>query len=346
MIRKNLGLARRRSWPLLTVLACGLGGLALVDHATAADESWRVSGNQNQTTAGQPAPSGGAATYPNRSSVVRPVSPVRPVQTQNGPNSQTVPPQQQRAPAGVQPAAGAPFQLSPQEQKYVEQVLTAWEYYGNQIKTFDSKFVLRTYDSTFQTADGGAPQPKVSQGILKYKKPDQGLFEIEGDRPEKWVSDGKAFYQFKYDEKQLVEYQLPPESQGQALEDGPIPFVFGSSAEKLKQRYWVKPLAPPAGQKDQIWLKIYPRRRQDAAEFRETDLILSTKDLTPMGVLMYSPNGQTKKSFTFFETKINDSNLFGFLKGDPFSPKTPSGWTRVVERPEPAGHPAGHPAAK
>jgi TIGR03009 family protein len=288
-----------------------------ISSVAAEDQSWRGSG---QSTGNQPAKSALTGQA------------IRPVQVGNQP--------QQSIANGIggQPAQAtgqpsrAPFRLTPGEQEYVEKVLKAWEYYSNQILTFDTKFALRTYDSTFQTPGGGPVQPRVSQGVLKYKKSDLGLFSIEGDRPEKWLCDGDAIFQYKYDQKVLVEYPLAPEAKGHALENGPMPFVFGAPAAKLKERYWIRPIAPPEGVKDQIWLKIYPRRRDDAAEYREADLILSTKSLTPMGVKLYSPNGQTEKSFTFFDTVINQNDLLGFLKGDPFKPNLPSGWTKQTQR--------------
>ena len=73
---------------------------------------------------------------------------------------------------------------------------------------------------------------------------------------EHWVSDGKSIYEYRPQDKQVVERPIPPQMQGQAIVDGPLPFLFGAEAAKLKQRYWMKILHLPAEQQNpnQIWL--------------------------------------------------------------------------------------------
>ena len=62
----------------------------------------------------------------------------------------------------------------------------------------------------------------------------------------------KVVYQYRPDLKQLVEHPIPPQLQGQAIVDGPLPFLFGADAAKLKQRYWMKldQAAEPGSQPD------------------------------------------------------------------------------------------------
>ena len=45
-------------------------------------------------------------------------------------------------------------------------------------------------------------------------------------------------------EKKLKVHPLPKEMQGEAIADGPVPFIFGAKADKMKQRYWIRDVTP------------------------------------------------------------------------------------------------------
>ena len=61
---------------------------------------------------------------------------------------------------------------------------------------------------------------------------------------EHWVCDGENVYEYRHDQKQLVVRPIPPAMQGQAIVDGPLPFLFGAEADKLKARYWMRAEQP------------------------------------------------------------------------------------------------------
>ncbi|MBN2291173.1 MAG: TIGR03009 domain-containing protein [Pirellulales bacterium] len=247
-----------------------------------------------------------------------------------------------RQPAQSQPAAAGanqprpiqpPFVLTPEQQKYIDQLLAAWEAKNKMIDKFSSSVRRYKYDTVFGPKDGKPMQ--VDEGTIKYERPDKGLFQVKGDRPEQWICDGKSVYQYEYKERTLKEYELPPDLQGKAIEDGPLPFIFTASAEKMKRRFWLRAVAPPPGVKDQYWIEAFPRHQHDAASFKQVLIILGGKDLLPVGIQMFatSYDGQTnfnRDSFEFYDIVINDP--LGFLKGDPFAARTPFGWKKVVEK--------------
>ena len=100
------------------------------------------------------------------------------------------------------------------------------------------------------------------RALLKYAAPDKGLFRVlytknartaswaasEEDRADHWICDGKSVFQYIPKQKQLVEHKLPPELQGKAIVDSPLPFLFGTEAQKIRQRYFIRIIAPPPGQ--------------------------------------------------------------------------------------------------
>jgi TIGR03009 family protein len=263
--------------------------------------------------------------------------------------------------APPQPPAGLPFQLDPTEQQFVDQILQQWENQSSQVKTFDCNFERWEYDPVFGPSD----EPMIkSKGRLTYSKPDKGSFKIdeiyrytqkdpsqpgeyelqEHEVGEHWVCDGKAVYEYKQEKKQLVVQPLPEEMRGKSIVDGPLPFLFGAEAEKLKARYWIR-----TKQSDDatIWLEAYPRTQADAANYHHVEVMLDRKSMMPSAIQVHMPNGRSRAVYMFQGPKVNDklNQLFGALFA---SPRTPLGWTRVVQEipPDtPPGPQAANPQA-
>ena len=266
------------------------------------------------------------------------------------------------AAAAPQGPVGAPFQLSPVEQQFVDQILQQWENQSATVKTFDCKFERWEYDPVFGPGDE-TPMIK-SKGQLTYSKPDQGSFKIdeifryiqkdqsqpgdyvlqEHEVGEHWVCDGKAVYEYKHDKKQLVVQPLPDDMRGKSIVDGPLPFLFGAEADKLKARYWIR-----TKQSDDatIWLEAYPRTQADAANYHHVEVMLDRKTMMPSAIQVHMPNGRSHAVYMFQEPKVNGTinQLFGALFS---SPRTPLGWTRVVQETPPETQPgpqASNPGA-
>jgi TIGR03009 family protein len=230
-----------------------------------------------------------------------------------------------------------PFTLTPDEQAEVDRVLGLWEERNRSVKTFDCEFVRWTYDAIFGRPD----QPKfVDTGIIKYAAPDRGKFRvemtkrdgkdvpIEDNRAEHWISDGRSIFEFNHTKKQLIEHKLPPELQGKAIADSPLPFLFGSDAQKLKQRYWIK-VVTPEGVKDKIYLRAYPRHQQEKANFDFAEFIIMTEGMSPYALNLIQPNKKDRIAYQFYNIVVNDP--LRLFKGDPFRAGLPSGWQKIVE---------------
>lgn len=240
-----------------------------------------------------------------------PDQPVRPQQVPTLQLRQVAPPQ-------------APFQLTPEHEAYLEQILTAWEKSSSQVQTFECDFKRWESDPVF-----GKNTEDV--GKLKYAAPDKGMFKVEGERSELWICDGKSIFEYKYQQKELVEHKLPPELQGQAISNGPLPFLFGAKAADLKRRYFMR-ITTPADAKGEIWMEALPRFQQDAANFQRAELILKSNGMLPHALQIYSPNGKNRSAYQFFNVVLNDP--LRFFKGDPFNAALPWGWKKIVEEPE------------
>jgi TIGR03009 family protein len=243
-------------------------------------------------------------------------------------------------PPAAQPAPKAPFTLTPQEEAELDRVLGLWEQRNANIKTFDCEFRRWIYDVVF----GSPKQPKfVDTGVIKYAAPDRGLFRvertekdgkdvpIENTRAEHWISDGKSIFEYNHTKKQLTEHKLPPELQGKAIADSPLPFLFGANAQKLKQRYWIR--IEPSDAKDKIFLEAYPRSQQDAANFFCAEFIIMAEGMSPYALNLIQPNKKDRIAYQFYDIVVNDP--LRLFKGDPFRAGLPLGWQRIVEEPPP-----------
>jgi TIGR03009 family protein len=238
-------------------------------------------------------------------------------------------------------APAPPFVLSPQEEHHLDAVLRAWEGHSKQVRTFECVFTRFEYDPVF-TNDPAKPR-FVDQGQIKYAAPDRGMFRVDGPRAEHWICDGRAIYEYNSQKRQVIEYRLPPEMQGKAIADGPLPFLFGADAAKLRERYFLRVTGQPA--RDEIWLEGRPRWQKDAANFRQADLIL--KNMEPFALQVHSPNGKNRTVYRFENLRVNERDPLHIFRNDPFRATVPLGWQKIVEDvppPQPAVHPPGPPA--
>ena len=236
-----------------------------------------------------------------------------------------------------------PFQLSPVEQQYLDQVLQLWEVESGKINTFSCNFTRLVYDPVF--GPGADLHKNEEDGTLSYHKPDKGSFEIKKVRAwdakeqrhveqpdaigEHWVCDGKAYYEYKTEQKMLVVRQIPAEMQGQNIVDGPLPFLFGAEADKLKARYWMR--IDPRSPENQIRLVAMPKRQSDAANYRMVEVLLDRTRMLPVAMQVHPP-GQGRVVYTFDVGQAEVNNRVTQIWNQLFqSPRTPFGWKRVVE---------------
>jgi TIGR03009 family protein len=241
------------------------------------------------------------------------------------------------------------FPLSNVEQQFVLQTLQMWENTSSKVSTFSAEFEKLSYDGVF---GGGPNQPMMmSTGTLSFSKPDKGSFkedkisrwvkkdpkstaaEAPGDwveQPEEvgehWVCDGKAIYEYNRRDKQLVVTTIPEEMRGQAISNGPLPFLFGAKATDLSERYWIRSKqSDPAV----IWLEAYPKRPSDAQNYNQVDVMLDRKSMQPTAIQVHLPGGQQRHVYMFKNAKVNEKNLGSWFTGLFSSPRAPMGWKKV-----------------
>lgn len=250
------------------------------------------------------------------------------------------------------------FQLNPAQQKRIDGILALWERQSSRVKTFRCEFQRVEYDPIFGPNDPRIPKT-ISRGQIRYVAPDRGLYEIGGsairhfaglnqegkpeyrdgkseDFGEKWISDGLSIFEYRPAEKVLMQMKLPPDMQGKAISDGPLPFLFGASADKLKARYWFREYQPQRAKEDPIQLEAIPRTRQDAQDFSLVRVQLDTRKFLPDALELHLPHqgkgAAPRTLYKFEKLRVNDlrDNLQN-LASAFVNPKTPDGWKKVVD---------------
>jgi TIGR03009 family protein len=237
--------------------------------------------------------------------------------------------------------------VTAEDQAKLDELLLAWEQRSRAIKTFECKFKRWQYNLQF--GDPNHPYTE-GEGELRYSRPDKGMFRVTGEKTwiigqngqgtwsepaeaEHWICDGSSIYILDPKQKLIVEHPLPKELQGEAIARGPLPFLFNVTAAELKERYAMRVIAAPSFiPRDQAagqhWIEIYPKWRQDSAEFSRAFVVLSRDEIRPLAIMLIHTNGNSSR-YAFREPATNDP--LRIIKDFFVAPRTPFGWKRVVE---------------
>jgi TIGR03009 family protein len=330
-----------------------------------------------QTLVRPPAPQNGAGraqgAYPVRTAADnRPVAPTT--------NNNLAPPQvqigNQGAPAVIPATPQQPEwagRMPPEELKWIDDVLRAWETRSDKVKIFECSFQRWDYDGGWVDA-GGKRHPRMyAEGDIKYAQPDKGLYHVVklvsvmppndgGAKPqeviqnpelgEHWICDGEQIYSFEASKKQVTVNPLPPDMRGKAIADGPLPFMFGAKAETIKARYWIRRLAAHPEDKtkqNKYWLEAVPKSRQDAQNFKMVRIVLDNQEFLPESIEIFAPNfdpprNDARQSYLFSKRAAKDDatiadmigkglDPFGIIRRDFYEPRIPTGWKKVVQAP-------------
>ncbi len=254
--------------------------------------------------------------------------------------------------AGLAEATKAPFDALTQEQLvYLDQVLNIWEQRTAQIKQYQCTVTRWQYDPSIDPASPAV----IDKGILQYAKPDKGLFRVDdrqtlskkGPSPEYrksdkfgdyWVCDGEYLHIRDRNEMKALKVQLPPEQRHNGIHNSPLPFLFGVKADEIKARYWVRPVAPPAGSAD-VWLEAWPKQLDDAGSYSRVQVVLDSKEVLPKALIVFLPNWEANsphREVLEFSDRQQDWNLLNAMKQKLFmkefiETELPSTWQVIVE---------------
>ncbi len=256
-----------------------------------------------------------------------------------------------------------PFEpLNKEQADYLDAVLNAWEQRTGKIVRYQCTITRWQFDPTIEPT-----QPaNIDSGVLQYAKPDKGLYRIDkrqsiskkGPPPEYrvsekfadyWICDGEYLHVRDRNEKKELKIQLPPEQRGNGIHNSPLPFLFGVKADEIKQRYWIRPVAPPKDNTD-VWLEAWPKLLDDAGSYSRVQIILDPKEVLPKGLVVYLPNWEPQhpnREVYEFNNRKQDWNAMDAIREKLFMKEfieldLPSDWQVIVEpysAPQDAGQP-------
>lgn len=233
----------------------------------------------------------------------------------------------------------------------MEQVLQAWE-----VKSAKFQRLQGTHDRYVYQPTVGLEVRATGQYF--FEAPDRGRIDIEpvkipegteGSRSdlqgrpmrvtsaelEIWVADGAQVLGLtdSLGEKNYSRVEIPPNMRGENVADGPLPFLFGISAAKMKARYRLE-FGPqhnldPAKGATAVHVVAYPTRPADAQNWQRAEVLLEPKYFLPRAIRLKDGIGQdateTVYVFNLQEMKANQKwharGLRALLPGfDPFKP--------------------------
>lgn len=248
------------------------------------------------------------------------------------------------------------FQLNAEDEAVVDLVLQKWEQKNAEIKTFSCKFKLTEFNDSMRINPAQPAAPVEHSGLLSYAAPDRGMYQVypsEGmEDGQHWICDGKAVYEVKDKDEVIIERPLPEHLQGKAIADAPLPFVFGSTADKMRRRFWLRvstsernftQIDLPSGQ---VLLEVMPKTQQDAANFKLVQIIFLEPDMTIFAINQFLPNhapdNQARLMYVFARPSINSP--LERLKNFFIKPENKLGYKTIVEKPPgPAEEPPARP---
>lgn len=257
---------------------------------------------------------------------------------------------QQPAAQGQRPAPQA-MQVS----VALDQVLQKWEQFSGQIKRMQG-----THDRyEYKKSMGLEVRAK---GDYYFEAPDRGRIDINpididdgavGKVPgmngqpmrlssadkETWISDGTQVLQLVETDntKHYSRIEIPPQMRGANVADGPLPFLFGVSAEKMKARYRMELGSmhqwDPEKKAGTVHIVAYPTRKSDAQNWQRAEVLLDGRYFLPTAIRLRHGVGANADETVYVFKLTNETcyvnkkwqtdglrNLIPGITFDPFKP--------------------------
>jgi TIGR03009 family protein len=228
-----------------------------------------------------------------------------------------------------QPAQPNPDQMLPW-------VLKNWEEAMGKLGSFSATCTRTAEDKTF----GGKEEYSGQAKFLRSKPPDpsRALLELHNKKDpskyEKFLYTGVALYEWVPSTKVLRVHKMPPAKAGQpAMDENIVALLTGMTSAAAQKRYTMK-WVPDKENKNKFYhyIQIFPKAKEDKADFTEARLVLWSKDFMPRQIWYHEPNGNTKT--WDFQVTPNDPKVTPLTFTPPQGP--PQGWRQDVVQAPPA----------
>ncbi len=249
----------------------------------------------------------------------------------------------------VQPAAAA--QVDPQQQPVqvnpveLERILKEWEQKTAKITKLRGVHQRYEYDYVFlqekravgsfwhESPDKGRidfnykEEPNIPPGGVNNAKraPNGKPFQVTAEPPTMWVCTGSEILSVDVDNKTIDQIEIPPPDRGENIMDGPLPFLFGMQAEKLKARYQMS-LGQMNGSKGRDGRPIYhlvasPLLQADARNWQRAEVRLDAEYCLPVAIRLIDPSGNKETVYVFPLRNMKANSQWAAIMPNPFKPR-------------------------
>jgi TIGR03009 family protein len=225
----------------------------------------------------------------------------------------------------------------------LERILLQWERQSASIKTLKTDF---TREDDLVVAN----DKRKYEGQAAFQRPDLaylnlqelGAAKILQPMTERFVCTTTEVWQFDNESKQIFISPLANGKGLNAVNRGPMPFLFNFKVDMVTQRYRFAliestPCAP--GKPGRFILEVTPLLPTDIQDFKSAMVLLNRERFLPDAIKLRDPNGRDTRLYRFSNTEAN-------VDIDPsrFKPQPLRGF-KVVQNPVAANQPAdGRPA--
>jgi TIGR03009 family protein len=232
-----------------------------------------------------------------------------PAQAANQPERQSPAGQRQPRPDEVPSQAQTPPELIP--------ILDNWERKSAAVQRVHAEFQRYEYDYVFMIE-------KRSVGEYWFESPDKGridfnpdenlpeppqnqhpsgkVFTVQSDGHKVWVCTGKEILDIDVPNRTYNKVEIPEQYQGERITDGPLPFLFGMKADKVKERYLLQ-VGSMHDPNQRLHIIAYPLLPHLRREFQRAEVLLDPQSYTPTAVKLKDPSGNKETVYVFGEHK-------------------------------------------
>lgn len=221
--------------------------------------------------------------------------------------------------AGLAPAGPPGGQLL---ESRVDILLREWSEKTSEIQSLYTVFQRTSVDRVWN-------KRSVVPGSARYLAPDKARLDIFQVLPDKQqrpdeglILTGKGeIWHYSVPKGQITIYELPPNmTKQEALEEGPLPFLFATQPEKAKQRYSFEIVEET---EELVRAKITPKLQEDQQNFAVAEISLDKKTFLPKRLFFIEAN-QNEVTFDFFNVWTNIE-----IKPSDFDPPPTEGFVVI-----------------
>lgn len=212
----------------------------------------------------------------------------------------------------------------------MQQILEIWERHTGKFTRMEGEFIRYEYDDVFlvekqtsgnyyyeapdhgridfkpmsaQTTPDGANGFRVVEGKVLHRKDGKDYSVVPGAE-ERWICNGQELLSIDVSTKTYRRIGIPEQYRGDAIRNGPLPFMFGMKAQDVIDKYDLDfgPMHDPRGEKTPnrvIHIIAYPLMETQRREFQKAEVLISSQTFEAIAIKLFDPSGNKETVYKF-----------------------------------------------